>query len=69
LGNHFHIAPDGIGYHLDLEKGLIVFEFGGDDHIRAFTLGFTDQIFDFQPLIVFGNDVVGFACQIRTKDP
>ena len=55
LSDHFHVAPDVVGQHHDLEEGVVVFKFGRWEHVQAFALGLTDQVLDIGAFIVFGN--------------
>ena len=45
MSHYFHITPDVVSYHDNLEKGLIIFEFAREGGIQAFALDFPDQVF------------------------
>jgi hypothetical protein len=67
VGDHFHVVPEVVGHHHDLKNVEFVFKFCQRDHIQAFALGFADYIFDVSHYVVFGDDVMGRACQVGAK--
>jgi hypothetical protein len=68
LRDQLHIAPDVVGQHHNLKKSIIVFKLGRGDHLKTFALGLSHQILNIGPLVVFGNNLMGFAGKIRTED-
>ncbi len=69
MGHYFHIAPDVIGQHNNLKKGVVIFKLSGRNGIQTLAFGLSGQVFNIGALIVFSNHFMRFTSQTSTKNP
>ncbi len=69
MGQNFHIAPDVVGQHNNLKKGVVIFKLSGRNGIQTLTFSLSDQVFNIGALIVFSNHFMCFTRQTGTKNP